>query len=196
MTILQVKLNEILNKKSLSINKLAGLIGNKNSSNLNQMILGKKPFSKSVTKKLLPILEISKEEFESWVLADKYPKEILTLAIQVKNCHSALDAESNQSCKTLKQVQGDNKRKSILTIKIDTILQEKEMSRTDLAKQIKYGQSPLNAIIIGKRGMSKSVLEKLSQAFEISQNEIQSWIVADNYSLDVLEQAWACNSNN
>ena len=171
MTVIQTKINNILEKKSLSINKLANLIGNKNSSNLNQMILGKKPFSNSVFKKLLPILEVSREEFESWVLADKYPKKILERAIQIKK-------------------EFPYKRKSVLTLNIDKILEEKEISRTTLAKQIGYNQSGLNRMIIGKISMSKSVVEKLSQTLEIPQNEILSWIVADKYSLELLENTY------
>jgi hypothetical protein len=37
--------------------------------------------------------------------------------------------------------------------------------------------------------MPKSVLERLSKAFEISWNEILGWIVADKFSLQVLELA-------
>jgi plasmid maintenance system antidote protein VapI len=187
--VLTKKINEILKFKKLSCNKLSKLVDYKNSS-FDEMIKGKRPFPEKIIKKLLPILEVSREEFESWIVADKYPKEVLILAIQIKNGHSSLDEESNQTCKTLKQVQGDNKRKSILTTKIDTILQEKDMSRTALAKQIKYSQSSINAMIVGKINMSKSVIERVSNALEIPQIEIQSWIIADKYSLDVLERAW------
>jgi len=173
MSTIYKKINKILVEKDLSINKLATLIGEKNSGNLNFMMLGKKSFSRPLIQKLLPILEISKEEFQSWILADKYPKELLELAIQAKKDFPY-------------------KRKSILTTKIDAILHHAGMSRTDLSKQVKYSQSGLNSIITGKRSMSKPVLKKLSEALEIPENEILSWILADKYSLRVLELAYQC----
>jgi plasmid maintenance system antidote protein VapI len=171
MFIVEKKIKHILENKDLSINKLALLIDLKSSGNLNRMIYGKKSFSKNIIKKLLPILEVSKEEFESWILADKYPKEVLERAVQIKKDFPY-------------------KRKSILTINLDKILEEKDMSRTVLAKQVKYNQSGLNKMIIGKINMSKSVMERISKALEIPQNEILSWIVADKYSLDILGRAW------
>ena len=136
------------------------------------MIGTKSPFSENAINKILPFLEVSREEFESWILADKYPKEVLKLAIQIKKDFPY-------------------KIKSILTTKIDAILQEKKISRTTLSKEIKYGQSGLNQIITGKRTMPKSVLERLSKALDISQEEISSWIVADRYSSQILEAACA-----
>jgi len=38
--------------------------------------------------------------------------------------------------------------------------------------------------------MPKSVLERLSNTLEISQDKILSWIVADKYSLQILEMAF------
>jgi plasmid maintenance system antidote protein VapI len=169
MPILQNKIDNISKEKFLSYCKLARLI-NEHDSSLISMIKGKRPFTEKVIEKLLPILEVSREEFEIWILADKYSKEILKLAIQAKKDFPY-------------------KRKSILTTKIDSILQQKGMSRTALSKEIKCSQSALNAMIIGQINMSKSVQERISQALEISQEEILSWIVADKYSLQVLEPA-------
>jgi plasmid maintenance system antidote protein VapI len=175
MSIITGKFEEILEKKKLTKNKLALLI-NYDAGSLNKMIKGISVFPEDVIKKLLTILEVSKEEFESWVIADKYPKEILKRAVQVKKDFPY-------------------KRKSILTTKIDTILQEKDMSRTALSKEIKYSQSSINAMIVGKINMSKSVMERVSTALEIPQNEIQSWIIADKYSLGVLQNACLFNSS-
>jgi hypothetical protein len=168
--VLTVKIDEKLKTKNLSRRELSRLT-NYPWGYLNQMITGKTAFSKNLQKKVLPILEVSREEFESWILADKYPKEVLERAIQVKKIFPY-------------------KKKSILTTKIDTILQEKDMSRTALSKEIKYSQSSINAMIVGKLNMSKSVMERVSNVLEIPQIEIQSWIVADKYSLDLLERAW------
>jgi transcriptional regulator with XRE-family HTH domain len=169
MAVITDKIKNIQEQKKLSLKQLAKLADYEHGG-LSKMINAKTSFSEKAIKKILPILEVSKEEFESWILADKYPKEILERAIQIKK-------------------EFPYKRKSVLTANIDKILEEKQISRTALAKQINYNQSGFNQIITGKRGMSKSVLEKLSQAFEISQNEILSWIVADKYSLDMLELA-------
>jgi predicted transcriptional regulator len=164
------KTDILLKEKNTNYYELSKLI-NYDAGYLCNIFKGKNPFPEKLIKKLLPILEVSKEEFESWILSDKYPKEILKNAIQIKKDFPY-------------------KRKSILTTNIDAILKEKNISRTNFSKQIKYSQSALNATIIGKRGMSKSLLEKISQAFEIPQDEILSWIVADKYKLDVLEQAF------
>ena len=169
MNILSTKINTILEQKNLSHRSLSKVIDEFDSS-VNAMIMGKRHFKDSVIKKILPILEISREEFESWILADKYSKEVLELAIQAKK-------------------ESTNNDKLILTAKIDEILQNKDMSRTALSKLIKHSQSGLNRVIIGKEPLSKKVLTKLANAFELPEDEIKSWVIADKYSLQVLESA-------
>ncbi|OGH96504.1 MAG: hypothetical protein A2104_03950 [Candidatus Melainabacteria bacterium GWF2_32_7] len=169
MLIVKAKTDGILENKDISYYKLSKLV-DYDDGYLNNIFRGKNPFPKNLIEKLLPILEVSREEFEGWILADKYPKEIIERAIQIKK-------------------EFPHKRKSVLTNKIDETLQEKDMSRTALAKQINYSQSSLNQIITGKRGMPKSVLEKISQTLEKSQDEILSWILVDKYSLKILETA-------
>jgi len=169
MAILNNKINNFLNNKKLTLCNLGKLMSFSEGA-LYDMVQKRRPFSENAIKKLLPILEISREEFESWVVADKYPKEVLKHAIQTKK-------------------EFPYKRKSILTTKIDTILQEKSMSRTDLSKEIKYSQSGLNRMIIGQINMSKSVLERISTVLEIPEKDLHAWIVADKYSLQLLEQA-------
>jgi transcriptional regulator with XRE-family HTH domain len=173
MSITTQNIKNIIGQKNLSLKKLAKLIDYSHGG-LSNLINLKTPFPEPVLEKILPILEISREEFESWVLADKYSKEVLKLAINNKKDFPY-------------------KRKSILTTKIDSILQQKKLSRTALSKEIKYNQGGLNKMIIGKIGMSKSVLERVSESLDISQDEILSWIVADRYSLQILEQACALN---
>ncbi|MEI8390764.1 MAG: helix-turn-helix transcriptional regulator [bacterium] len=175
MGILQNKFHYILKEQNLSYCKLAKLIDEYESS-LISMIKGKRPFTEKTIKKILPILKVTKEEFESWIIADKYPKEILELAVQIKKNFPY-------------------KNKSILTNNIDCLLEKKEVSRTTLSKEINYSQSGLNQIITGKRTMSASILKKLSDFFEISQEQILSWIIADKYSLEILEQALLCTGN-
>ncbi len=165
------RIKKILKEKNLTIYKLGKKI-NFSSGALHKMLHGKSSFSQNAIEKLLPILEISKEELEIWILADKYSREVIELAVKNRK-------------------EFPYKRKRLLTTKIDEILREKYMSRTNLAMQIKYGQSGLNRMITGKIGMSASVLKKISEALEIPQDEILSWIVADSYSLGVLEAALA-----
>lgn len=162
-------IERILKEKNLTIYKVSKEINVKDNA-LYEMAKGRSKFSEKFIKKLLPILEVSREAFESWIIADKYSKEVLKLAIQAKKDFPY-------------------KRKLILTTKIDDILQERGMSRTDLSKVIGYSQSGLNQIITGKRSVSKSVLGKLSVAFELSQDTILSWMVADRHSLAELESA-------
>ena len=171
MPILEKKIKSLLETKDLSINKLAFSVGLKSSGVLNRMISGKKSFSEKLIKKLLPILEVSGEEFESWIIADKYSKEVIKHAIQLKNDFPY-------------------KRKSILTTKIDALLDERGLSRRAFAKQvIDYEQSSFNQMVVGKRNMSSAVREKVSVALEIPQEEILAWIVADRHGLAVLEKA-------
>jgi len=169
MPIITEKIENILKNKNLSRYKLNQII-NYNESSLNHMINGKRAFTEEAKEKIIPVLEISREEFESWILADKYSKEVLKLAIQAKK-------------------ESKNTDKLILTAKIDEILQNKNMSRTALSKLIKHSQSGLNRVIIGKEPLSKKVLTKLSNAFELPEDEIKSWIIADKYSLQILELA-------
>ncbi len=163
------KINDILKKKNLSHRKLAEFL-NEYDSSINAMINGKRPFTKQVKEKIIPILEVSKEEFESWILTDKYPKNVLELAIQAK--------------KDLY-----NSDKLILTVKIDEILKSKNLSRTDLSKLIGYHQATLNRMIIGKESLSKSVISKTAISLEIEENTIISWVIADKYDLKALELA-------
>jgi len=44
--------------------------------------------------------------------------------------------------------------------------------------------------------MSKSVIEKVSQVLEIPQGEIESWILADKYKLQILERAYSLQKLN
>jgi len=162
-------IKNILEQKEISLKDLAKLLGYGHGG-LSNMINGKTPFTDPVMKKLLPVLEITQKEFESWVLADKYPKEVLELALEVKKGFPY-------------------KRKSILTTNIDLILKNKGMSRTALAKEINYSQSGLNRMIIGQISMSQSVIERLSINLDIPETKLKSWIAADKYSLQILELA-------
>jgi predicted transcriptional regulator len=165
----KTKIYNTLKEKNLS---LYGLEKSLNYSNgtLYKMIEGERPFPKTIMKKLLPVLEISKNEFESWIITDKYPKNIIKKAVEaVKN--------------------RENKKARVFTQNIDKILQEKNMSRTALAKSIKYNQAGINAMIIGKISVSKTVLTRFSKFLEIPEEDLQAWVLADKYSLKVLELA-------
>jgi len=162
------KLNKIFEKKNLSSYKLAKIIDYPDSS-LCSMIKANRPFSNKVIEKILPILEVSKEEFTSWIVADKYSKEVLVLAIEAKKAHKT--------------------KKLILTTKIDEILKIKKLSRTALSKQINHSQSGLNRVITGKEPLSKNLMNKISTALEIPVEYLQAWVLADKYSAKVLEYA-------
>jgi transcriptional regulator with XRE-family HTH domain len=175
MLIIKNKIDSILNNKKLSHYELCKRIDFHQGS-FSMILNRKRVFSKNLIEKLIPILEVSKEEFESWVLAEKYPKELLKLAIEVRKAFPY-------------------KRKPILQNKLDAALQQAEMSRTNLSKLINYNQSGLNRMITGKINMSKSVLEKTANILDIPQNQLQSWIIADNYKLPLLEKAYQCYEN-
>ena len=181
MPIIKNKILEILKKKNLSQLKLACII-NYDDAGLNAMILGKRPFPEIIKEKLLPILEVSKEEFESWIIADKYDKEIIKKAIEsakwIASSHPT-DVPCND----------DKNKPLILTQNIDRILKEKKLSRTALSKIIKHSQSSLNCAIIGKEPLSKNVMKKLSTTLEIPEKDLQAWVLADKYPLSILELA-------
>lgn len=168
-SIIHKKINKILEKKSISKRELSRLV-EYNWGNFNQVINGRRPFPADLFERFLSVFEISKMELESWILADNYSKEVIELAIKNKKGFPY-------------------KRKSLLTAKIDAILSEKDMSRRALAVQMKYSQSGLNRMIIGKIGMSNTVLERISKVLKIPRDEVLSWIVVDNYSLELLEAA-------
>jgi transcriptional regulator with XRE-family HTH domain len=170
MLIVKNKTDILLKEKNITYYKLSKLI-DYDVSYLCNIFKGKNPFPEKLIEKLLPILEVSKEEFEGWILADKYPKEVLKLVIQAKEAHQ-------------------NKESLIFTTKIDEILKEKGLSRTALSKLIKHSQSGLNRIIIAKEPLSKTMLEKLSAGLEISKDELLAWKIADKYSLETLKIAF------
>jgi len=77
------KIKNFLTKKNLTIYKLAKLMDFSEGA-LRKMLAGKAPFSETAVEKLLPILEISFEEFESMVVADKFSKALITIALTAK----------------------------------------------------------------------------------------------------------------
>jgi len=169
MLIIKEKINEYLLENNLSLTQFSKIIDHSQGA-LSSILNGRDNFPDHVVEKIANQLKISTEEIQSWILADKYSKEILELAIQVKNESKGSD-------------------KLILTTKIDEILQNKHMSRTQLSKLAKYDQSSVNKMLTGKGSVSKTVLTKLSTALGIPEIEIKSWILADKYSLQVLESA-------
>jgi plasmid maintenance system antidote protein VapI len=169
MNITKNKILDILKEKNLSQLKLAKIISYDDAA-LNAMINDKKPFPRSVIEKLLPILEISQEEFESWIVASKYSQELIKKAVEaIKN--------------------KPDKKTLVFTQNTDKILSEKSMSRTALSKAIKYSQSALNKMITGKKSISKTVLARISEFLEIPEENLQAWILADKYSLEILKLA-------
>jgi plasmid maintenance system antidote protein VapI len=169
MAIITEKIDNNIKKRNLSRYKISKLLNYKEST-LNRIINGKQSFSKALVEKLLPILEVSKEEFESWIIADKYSKEVI---------YKAIEAFKNR----------ENNKTLVLTQNIDRILKEKNLSQTALSKLIKHSQSALNCALTGKEPLSKNVMKKLSEFFEIQEESLQAWILADKYPLKVLELA-------
>lgn len=78
--VLTQKIDQKLKEKGLSRTALSKMI-NYSQSGLNRMIVGKESLSKSVISRIAPILEVSEDSIKGWVLADKYPTEVLTLAL-------------------------------------------------------------------------------------------------------------------
>jgi len=168
MLIIKEKINDYLLKNNLSLTQFSKIV-NHSQGALSSILNGRDNCPEHVIEKLAPILGVSVEEIKSWILADKYSREILERAVKIK-----------------KEKQSD---RLILTTKLDEILKSKQLSRTALSKLIDYSQGGLNEMIIGKEPMSKSVISKISVALDIPENEIKSWIAADKYSTESLEKA-------
>jgi len=167
MPVLKNKIDEILKNKNLTIYKLNKLIKYDESS-LNKAIKMQMSFPEHVIDKILPILEVSREEFTSWIVADKYPENIIKMALQeLKNSENS----------------------PVLTKNIDKILSEKNLSRTQLSKIINYSQSGLNRMIVGKISMSQSIIAKIAPALEIPEDTLRAWVLAGKYSQIILEMA-------
>jgi len=170
MSILTQQINKILKDKGLSHRRLAQIIGEHDSS-LNSMIRSKRAFPDDVIQKIAPVLEVSPETIKGWILADKYPKSILKMAIEVKQ---EITPESD---------------KLILTVKIDKLLKPQKLSRTGLSKVIGYNQGKLNKMIKGVEPISPLVISRIAPVLDVSEEEIISWTVADRYSLEALRVA-------
>lgn len=160
------KVSQILTKKEISIRKMSTSL-DYDTNNLYKILKGERNFSKELIVKISPILEVSENEIKSWILVDKYPKTIL------------------EKAHIFKLAKGKSKE-LIITGKIDELLEKQGLTRTQLSKLIKYSQSGLNAMIIGKKSFSKSVMLRISEYLNIPFEELQAWWVADRYSLEVL----------
>lgn len=169
---LKEKIDKILKEKDLSVYKISKLI-NYSHGGLSDMIYGRRPFSESILAKILPMLEVSKDELDSWIIADKYSKESIKIAF------------------TEQETKLNEEKKLILTKNIDKILENKNMSRTILSKIINYSQSGLNRMITGNESLSKSVISKIAPILEISEDRIKGWVLADKYSSKSIELAYS-----
>jgi len=168
MGLIENKINTILTEKNLSLSNTARII-NEHESSFISMVKGKRDFTEKTLFELLKIINVSQEEFTSWAIHDNYPKNLVQLAYENKKNFPY-------------------KRKSVFTTKIDECLKTKNLSRTQLSKEIKYNQSALNQIITGKRSLSASVIHKIAIFLELSPDEILSWKIADSYDLAILEK--------
>ncbi len=186
MSYLQKNIEKILKKNNITIYKASQLIQVDDGA-LYRMVRGRSSFSKKYIEKIVPLLEVSREEFESWIIADKYPKELIKKAVSVKKNPPAPVEIPQQKTKVTKS--------PILTAKIDKLIIEKQLSRTKLSKLLEYDQITLNRMIRGTHKISGTVIEGLSGVLEIPQEDINSWVLADKYSLEVLLMAWdVCKS--
>jgi plasmid maintenance system antidote protein VapI len=165
-----INIKRLLETKNLSGSRLGGLI-NVTDGAIYSMINGERPFPEDKIQKIAHILEVSPEMIKGWILADKYPKNILKMAVAVKQ---EVTPETD---------------KSILATKVDELLKLKGLSRTGLSKVIVYNQGKLNKMIKGVEPMSPLVTSKIAPILEVSEEEITSWIVADKYSLEALQVA-------
>jgi transcriptional regulator with XRE-family HTH domain len=175
MSAIKDKIDNIIKEKNISYYQLSKMVDFDESA-LNKMLKGKITLSYNLLEKIAPILEVSQEEIKGWILVDKYPENILKRALEVKQ--------------EIKSEMG----KLILTDKIDTLLQDKGLSRTALSGLIGYSQGKLNQMIKGDEPISPLVISKIAPVLEVSEEEIISWTVADKWSVEALQLALkSCN---
>lgn len=172
MLIITQKIRNVLKEKKLSENKLSQII-EYHSGSLNKIIRGEKPFPEDKIQKIAPILEVSPDEIKGWVLADKYSKEIIERALDLKQ----------------ELIKEDE---LILTLKIHEIMKARNLNITAFSREISYNQGLLSQVVLGNKSVSKKLVLKLSEFSGISEDEIKSWIVADKYSAEVLRAALDC----
>ncbi len=186
MSYVQKNIEKILKEKKITIYRASQLIEVKDSA-LYEMVKRRSNFSEKFINKIIPLLEVSREEFESWIIADKNPKEVIQKAISVK--------QNPPSSVEIPQQKTKDTESPILTAQIDKLILKKGLSRTKLSKLINYGQGIFNQMIIGKYKISDTVIERLSEVLEVSQENIKAWVLADKYSLELLCMAWdVCTS--
>jgi len=168
MLLITKKIKIFLEKEGLTQYKFAQMIDYSRGA-LSSMMKGRDAFSDLVIEKMALVLEVSVDEIKGWIIADKYSKETIGLAVQAQK--------------------GKHDDKLILTTRLDEILSSKNISRTSLSKIIDYSQGSLNDVIIGKKSISKSVISRLAATLEIKEEQITSWIIADKYSSESLKTA-------
>ena len=167
------KIKELLKNKNLTGYKLSKIIGISDGS-MYAMIRGQAEFPADKIQKIAALMEVPSDEIKGWILADKYPQNILKRAIEVKQ-------EVKPDAGML-----------ILTAKIDNYLQQKGLSRTALSKVIGYSQGKLNEMIKGVEPISPLVISKIAPVLGVSEDEIISWVIADKYSVEALRVALEC----
>ena len=82
--ILTLEIDERLKRKELSRTKLSKIISYSQGV-LNEMIIGKLPISKTVIQRIAPIIKVSEDEIQAWIVADKYSLEAIKVAISCKH---------------------------------------------------------------------------------------------------------------
>lgn len=78
--VLTTKIDEFCNAQAISRTALSKIIKH-SQSGFNRIVIGKETLSRSVINKLSIAMAVGECEIKSWVVADKYSKEIIELAI-------------------------------------------------------------------------------------------------------------------
>ena len=134
------------------------------------MFYGRKKIPDNIIEKIAPILNVSPEEIKGWILADKYSKEILQRALQLRQEHI-------------------EQHKLIFTTKTHELMETKNLSISAFSREIHYNQGWLSQILLGNQPVSKKLMQKICNFSGIFEDEIRSWIVADKYSPVAIEVA-------
>lgn len=125
MFIVELKIRSLLSQKNVTLTELADIL-EYDVSFLHNVIKGKRAMPDAMADKLKSLFQLSGEEISGWIIADKYSLYTLKSALAEKE--NMLESDK------------------VFTKKISQILQEKNISRTDLSRKIKYSQSALNQI--------------------------------------------------
>ncbi|MEI7473634.1 MAG: helix-turn-helix transcriptional regulator [bacterium] len=79
----------------------------------------------------------------------------------------------------------------IIELKIRTFISQRGITLSELAGILKYDVGFLHNVLKGKRSMPEAMADNLQKLFQITENDLIGWTIADKYTLNSLKSALA-----